>query len=86
MLSQAACTASCYFILITLAATVGISQTLDLVLAERKEVRGLPWCLCGCTRLSLYCLSRCWSLFVVFCAFKLRFAQESYMVGSDAGR
>lgn len=32
MLLQAACTASCCFILITLASTVGISQTLDLVL------------------------------------------------------
>lgn len=35
MLLQAACTASCHFVLITLAATVEISETLDLVLVER---------------------------------------------------
>lgn len=41
MLLQAACAASCCFILITLASTVGISQALDLVLVERMAAAWL---------------------------------------------
>lgn len=36
-------------------------------------------------RLFPCCLSRCWSLFILF-FLKLRFAQESYLVGSDVGK
>lgn len=89
MLLQAACAASCRFILITLAATVGMSQTLDLVLVERVVAAWLEEGGEG-PALAAAGLSPAVSpdvgafFFLLF--FNLRFAQESYLVGSAVGK
>lgn len=53
-------------------------------MAGRKEVRGLPWCQAAAMAFPLLSLQMLEPFYFIF--LKLRFAQESYLVGSDVGK
>lgn len=55
-------------------------------MAGRREVRGLPWCSGSCYGFSLVVAPDVGAFLFYFIFLKLRFAQESYLVGSDVGK